>query len=117
MASSATTLAALAFSSYAVIGVGSEALLWGVVMAILSLVPAVGSALLWVPAAGYLLLSGATGKGIILIAVGIGIAGIVTLALVTAREAVFSGRQAASIRLRSITAKAWWTTARIASLM
>ena len=49
------------------------ALLWGVVMAILSLVPAVGSALLWVPAAGYLMLTGATGKGIILIVVGIGI--------------------------------------------
>lgn len=49
------------------------ALLWGVVMAILSLVPAVGSALLWVPAAGYLLLSGQTAKGVTLIAVGIGI--------------------------------------------
>ena len=54
------------------LGIGG-AVFWGVVMAILSLVPAVGSALLWVPAAGYLMLTGATGKGIILIVVGIGI--------------------------------------------
>jgi len=46
------------------------ALLWGVLMAVLSLLPAVGAALVWVPAAGYLLLSGDYLKGVILIVIG-----------------------------------------------
>ena len=46
------------------------ALLWGVFMAVLSLLPAVGAALIWVPAAGYLLLSGDYLKGAILIVIG-----------------------------------------------
>lgn len=46
------------------------ALLWGVLMAILSLLPAVGAALVWVPAAAYLLLSGDYLKGAILLAIG-----------------------------------------------
>lgn len=49
------------------------ALLWGVVMALLSLVPAVGSALLWFPTAIYFLLSGEIAKGVILLGVGVGI--------------------------------------------
>ena len=48
-------------------------LLWGVVMAVLSLVPAVGAGLIWAPVAGYLFLSGSFGKGLILLAVGIGV--------------------------------------------
>lgn len=48
-------------------------LLWGVVMATLSLVPAVGSGLVWAPVALYLLLSGSVGKGIILLIVGFGV--------------------------------------------
>jgi len=47
-----------------------SALLWGTVMAFLSLLPAVGSALVWVPVAAYLLLTGAMLKGIVLIAFG-----------------------------------------------
>ena len=47
-----------------------SALLWGTVMALLSLLPAVGSALVWVPVAIYLLLSGAMFKGLLLIAFG-----------------------------------------------
>ena len=39
------------------------ALLWGVLMTFLSLLPAVGSALVWVPAAAYLLLTGAVCEG------------------------------------------------------
>jgi predicted PurR-regulated permease PerM len=46
------------------------ALLWGVLMAILSLLPAVGAFLVWGPAAAYLMLSGQYTKGFILIAVG-----------------------------------------------
>lgn len=47
------------------------ALLWGVLMAVLSLLPAVGSFLVWGPVAAYLLLSGAYLQGAILIAVGV----------------------------------------------
>ena len=46
------------------------ALLWGVVMALLSLLPAVGAFLVWAPAAAYLLISGELVKGIILAMVG-----------------------------------------------
>ncbi|MFG1347745.1 AI-2E family transporter [Xanthobacter autotrophicus DSM 431] len=46
------------------------ALLWGVLMAVLSLLPAIGAGLVWVPAACYLLLSGAYLKGAILLAIG-----------------------------------------------
>lgn len=53
------------------------AVLWGVVMAVLSLVPAVGAGLVWVPVAIYFLATGAFAKGIILILVGIFIIGMV----------------------------------------
>ncbi len=51
--------------------------LWGVVMAFLSLLPAVGAGLVWLPAALYLLATGAVGKGIVLIAFGAGVIGLV----------------------------------------
>ncbi|MCX8997505.1 AI-2E family transporter [Rhizobiaceae bacterium BDR2-2] len=47
------------------------ALLWGVVMAMLSLLPAVGAFLVWAPVAIYFLLSGSYLKGILLFAVGV----------------------------------------------
>jgi predicted PurR-regulated permease PerM len=53
------------------------ALLWGALMAFLSLLPAVGAALVWVPAAAWLLMTGAYAKGIILIAVGVAVIGLV----------------------------------------
>lgn len=53
------------------------ALLWGVVMVILSLLPAVGSALVWAPAAIYLIVTGAIVKGIVLIAFGMFVIGLV----------------------------------------
>jgi predicted PurR-regulated permease PerM len=53
------------------------ALLWGVLMIFLSLLPAVGSALVWVPVAGYLLLTGATAKAVILVLVGVGVIGLI----------------------------------------
>lgn len=47
------------------------ALLWGMLMAALSLLPAVGAFLVWVPATVYLLASGQYLKGVILVAVGV----------------------------------------------
>lgn len=52
-------------------------LLWGVLMAFLSLVPAVGAALVWAPVAAYLLLSGEVGKGVGLAAFGVLVIGLV----------------------------------------
>lgn len=51
--------------------------LWGVVMAFLSLLPAVGASIVWFPVAVYLLGTGSIGKGIILIAFGAGVIGLV----------------------------------------
>ncbi len=59
---------------FAVLGIRGAAV-WGFVMAILSLLPAVGAALVWVPAAAWLLLSGSVTKGLVLLGVGIGIMG------------------------------------------
>jgi predicted PurR-regulated permease PerM len=53
------------------------ALLWGAVMVVLSLLPAVGAAIVWVPAAAFLFLSGDVVRGVILVAVGAGIIGVV----------------------------------------
>src|SRR4029434_8164744 len=46
------------------------ALLWAVLMAFLSLLPAVGAALVWVPVAIYFLVTGAVWEGLVLIAYG-----------------------------------------------
>ena len=51
--------------------------LWGVVMAFMSLLPAVGAAIVWFPVALYLLVTGAVLKGIVLIAFGAGVIGLV----------------------------------------
>jgi predicted PurR-regulated permease PerM len=51
--------------------------LWAVVMAFLSLLPAVGSALVWLPVAIYFLLTGATWQGIVLIVYGVLVIGLV----------------------------------------
>jgi predicted PurR-regulated permease PerM len=53
------------------------AILWAVVMAFLSLLPAVGSALVWLPAAIYLLAIGAIWQGVGLIAYGVFVIGLV----------------------------------------
>ena len=52
-------------------------LLWGVLMAVLSLVPAVGAFLIWGPVAAYLMLSGDYAKGITLIVIGALVIGMV----------------------------------------
>ena len=46
-------------------------LLWAVLMAFLSLVPAVGAGLVWLPVAIYFLITGATWQGMVLIAYGV----------------------------------------------
>lgn len=51
--------------------------LWGVLMALLALLPAVGTGLVWLPVAIYLLVSGAVWKGVILIAFGVLVIGLV----------------------------------------
>jgi len=53
------------------------ALLWGVVMALLSLLPAVGAALIWAPVAVYFLVTGAVWEGTILILFGVLVIGLV----------------------------------------
>ena len=67
------TLGGIIFS---ILGIES-AIFWGVVMTLLSILPAIGSALVWGPAAIYLITSGMLIKGIILIAFGVLVIGMV----------------------------------------
>jgi len=53
------------------------ALLWGVVMTLLSLLPAVGAALIWAPVAVYFMVSGAYVEGIVLAAFGVLVIGLI----------------------------------------
>jgi len=55
----------------------NASLLWAVLMAFLSLLPAIGSGLVWMPVAIYLLATGATWQGIVLIAYGAFVIGLV----------------------------------------
>ena len=56
-------------ATFAMLGIGA-AVLWGTVMALLSILPAVGSALVWLPAAIFLIASGQIVGGVVLIVVG-----------------------------------------------
>ncbi|CAN5297168.1 AI-2E family transporter [soil metagenome] len=58
------------------LGVGG-ALLWGIAMGFFSLLPAIGTGLIWVPVAIYLLISGAIWQGVVLILCGIFVIGMV----------------------------------------
>ncbi|SNT25327.1 Predicted PurR-regulated permease PerM [Noviherbaspirillum humi] len=53
------------------------ALLWAVLMAFLSLLPAVGAGLVWLPVAIYFLLTGSIWQGVVLIAFGVLVIGLV----------------------------------------
>src|SRR5664280_1160295 len=55
----------------------SAPLLWAVVMAVFSLVPAIGAGLIWIPVAVYLLVTGAIWQGMVLIAFGALVIGLV----------------------------------------
>jgi predicted PurR-regulated permease PerM len=65
------------------------AVLWGVVMGLLSLLPAVGAALVWIPAAALLIASGELLKGVVLLVGGtvlIGLADNVLRPLLVGRD-------------------------------
>jgi predicted PurR-regulated permease PerM len=64
-------------------------ILWGVVTMIFSLIPMVGSGIIWLPASIYLLASGHIGKGIFLLAFG---AGVISLVDNFLRPYVMSGQ-------------------------
>jgi predicted PurR-regulated permease PerM len=83
---------ALGGLTYWTLGI-SAPVLWGVAMAVCALIPVVGSALVWVPTAGWLLLSGHVGRGLILIVVGVVAIGMVDNIL---RPLLLSGRTSAS---------------------
>lgn len=55
---------------FALLGIGRP-MLWGVIMAFLSLIPMLGSAIVWVPAALILAVNGHWVKGIIMVAAGV----------------------------------------------
>lgn len=59
-----------------VLGVNA-AVLWAVAMAFLSLLPAVGTGIVWLPVAVYFLATGATWQGVVLIAYGVLVIGLV----------------------------------------
>ena len=67
---------ALGGLAFWMLGIGG-ALLWAVLMAFLSLLPAIGTALVWVPVAIYLLATGEIWQGVALIAYGVLIIGLV----------------------------------------
>jgi predicted PurR-regulated permease PerM len=74
---------------FAVLGLRAP-VFWGVIMAMLSMVPLVGPALVWAPAAIYLMVTGAMTKGIILAIGGVvfvGLADNIMRPLVVGREA------------------------------
>jgi predicted PurR-regulated permease PerM len=73
---------------FAVLGVGAP-LFWGVVMAFFSLLPMVGAWVVWGPAAIILIASGSVTRGVIMIALGVGIVGMIDNVL---RPALLSGR-------------------------
>jgi predicted PurR-regulated permease PerM len=62
--------------AFALLGIGAP-VLWGVVMALMSILPAVGTALVWLPAAIILLINGQIFGGIALILVGVFVIGLV----------------------------------------
>jgi predicted PurR-regulated permease PerM len=55
--------------AFAFLGVRSP-VVWGVVMGVASFIPLVGTALVWIPAALWLLASGSVAKGIVLVVIG-----------------------------------------------
>ncbi|WP_341326058.1 HAD-IC family P-type ATPase [Methylotuvimicrobium sp. KM2] len=61
---------------FALLGI-QGALLWGVVMALLSLIPVIGAGLIWMPVAIYLFAVGDWEHGLILIGFGAGVIGLV----------------------------------------
>lgn len=72
----AATQGALGGLAFWALGIGAP-VLWAVLMAFLSLLPAVGAGLVWVPVALYLLVNGAVGQSLALAAWGVLVIGLV----------------------------------------
>lgn len=72
----AATQGALGGLIFWVLGIQGP-VMWGVLMAFLSLLPAVGASLIWGPVAVYFLATGAIGQGITLTLYGVGVIGLV----------------------------------------
>ncbi|NYT81073.1 AI-2E family transporter [Alcaligenaceae bacterium] len=72
----AATQGALGGLMFAFLGI-QGALLWGVVMAFLSLLPAVGASLIWIPVAIYYLVTGAILQGVALTLFGVLVIGLI----------------------------------------
>jgi Predicted permease len=72
----AVTQGALGGIMFWILGI-QGALLWGVVMTLLSLLPAVGAALIWGPVAIYFLVTGEYTEGIVLTAFGVLVIGLI----------------------------------------
>jgi predicted PurR-regulated permease PerM len=53
------------------------ALLWGLAMGFFSLIPAIGTGIIWVPVAAYLLVTGAVWQGVVLILCGLFVIGMI----------------------------------------
>src|SRR6516165_7138755 len=66
---------ALGGLAFTIVGIASP-LFWGVLIAFFSLVPVVGSALIWVPATFWIGLSGHWGKAIVILVICGGVAGV-----------------------------------------
>jgi len=60
---------AMGAATMAILGIPNT-IFWGMIMVVLSIIPAVGPAIVWIPAAIYLIIQGSVVKGIILILVG-----------------------------------------------
>jgi len=74
--------------AFALVGLGAP-IFWGVAMAFFSLLPVVGAAIIWVPAAVWLLVNGQINRGIVLVALCAVVVGAVDHFL---RPALISGR-------------------------
>ena len=79
---------ALGGITFALLGF-SAPVFWGVIMAFFALLPIAGPWIVWVPAALWLLSTGSVGRGVILIAIGAGVVGLVDNVL---RPLLLSGR-------------------------
>jgi len=66
---------ALGAVTFWIVGVPA-ALLWGLLMALAALLPAIGPALVWVPVAVYLLATGAVWQGVVVIVSGVAVIGL-----------------------------------------
>ena len=78
---------ALGGITFALLGLGAP-VFWGVIMAFAALLP-LGAGVIWLPAAVWLLSTGSVGRGVALMAVGVGVVGLVDNVL---RPLLLSGR-------------------------